>query len=421
MLTQEENDRLCRVGPGMPMGELMRRYWHPIAGESELDEDPVKKVRILGEDLVLYRDKGGRLGLLGEQCPHRKASLEYGMPEEEGLRCCYHGWLYAADGRCLDQPAEPPESNFKSRILHKAYPVEALGGLVFAYMGPQPAPLLPRYDVFAWDNAWRDVGMVEVPCNWLQCMENSVDLTHVDYLHGMYFDYVLQKQGHPIRGRNRAFDGARHVKMGFDVFEHGIVKRRIVEGGDENSETWREGSNPILFPNMTRAGGRGSLQIRVPIDDEHTLNVMYSCYRPDDGKPVPPQEHVPVYRTPLTEPNGKFKTDWVTGQDIMVWATQGPIMDRSDEKLGASDQGIMFYRKVLQEQIDVMESGDDPLAVIRDPSRNVLIEIKREPGPAGDASSMDHHWQQFSPIYHEAKQLMERSWDGKPRRGARED
>jgi 5,5'-dehydrodivanillate O-demethylase len=417
LLTEAENERLTRVGTGTPMGELMRRYWHPIAGEAELDENPVKAVRILGEDLVLYRDRGGRLGLLGAQCSHRKASLEYGIPEAEGLRCCYHGWLYDTEGRCLEQPAEPAESTFRERIQHKAYPVQALGGLVFAYLGPAPAPLLPHYDIFVWDNAWRDVGFVEVPCNWLQCMENSVDLTHVDWLHGRYFDYVLERQGKPPRGTNRAYNGARHVRMGFDLFEHGLVKRRIVEGGSEDSESWREGSNPILFPNMTRAGGRGSLQFRVPIDDEHTMNVMYSCYRPDDGQPVPTQEQIPIYRTPLREADGKFKTDWITGQDIMVWATQGPIMDRSDEKLGASDEGIIFYRKVLLEQIEVMARGDDPLAVIRDPSSNVLIEIKREPGPAGSASFMDHHWQQFSPIYREAKAMVERSWDGSPRQG----
>src|ERR1051325_12100290 len=184
-----------------------------------------------------------------------------------------------------------------------------MGGLVWAYMGPEPAPLLPRYDAFVWDNAVRDIGLVEVPCNWLQCMENSVDLTHVDWLHGHYFDYVLRRKGEPERGNNRAYNGAHHVKMGFDLFPHGIVKRRIVEGGTEADPTWAEGSNPILFPNMTRAGGRGSGQVRVPIDDEHTLNIMYSCYRPNDGLPVPAQDRVPVYRTPLHESNGRYKTD----------------------------------------------------------------------------------------------------------------
>src|SRR5579884_2656950 len=184
MLTEAQNQQLTQVGAGMPAGELLRRYWWPIAGTAELDEEPVKPVRLLGEDLVLYRDRGGTMGLLGAACPHRKVSLAYGIPEAEGLRCCYHGWLFDECGRCLEQPAEPPESSFKDKVQHVAYPVQQLGGLVWAYLGPQPAPLVPRYDVFAWQDAWRDAGVATIPCNWLQCMENAVDLMHVDYLHG---------------------------------------------------------------------------------------------------------------------------------------------------------------------------------------------------------------------------------------------
>ncbi len=404
MLTAEENERLTHVGPGSAMGELMRRYWHPIAGSSQLDDEPVMGVRLLGEDLVLYRDRGGRVGLLGDHCPHRKASLEYGIPEDEGLRCCYHGWLFDQQGHCLEQPAEPPESTFKERIQHLAYPAQELGGLVFAYLGPEPAPLLPRYDVFVWDDAWRDVGMTDLPCNWLQCMENSIDLTHVDWLHGHYYDYVRERAGEPKR-TNRVYGGAHHVKIGFDLFEHGIVKRRVLEGGDEKDWTWQEGTNPLVFPNMTRAGGNGSLQIRVPIDDTHTRTFLYSCYRPNDGRKVPPQDRVPIYDVPLRLPNGKFKTDWITGQDMMAWVTQGPIMDRTDEKLGASDQGLIFYRKVLLEQMETIERGDDPLGVIRDASRNVLIELKRERVRSAP-TFMDNHWQQFSPIYEQARELM---------------
>jgi 5,5'-dehydrodivanillate O-demethylase len=418
MLTEEENERLTYVGPGTPMGNLQRRYWHPIAGVAELDEDPVKAVRLLGEDLALFRDRQGRYGLLAEHCPHRKASLTYGIPEENGLRCCYHGWLFDHEGHCLEQPAEPPESNFKDRVRHTAYRAEALGGLVFAYLGPEPAPLLPRYDVFVWENAIRDVGVAELPCNWLQCMENSIDLTHVDYLHGMYYDYVLERKGQPRR-TDRVYGGARHVKIGFDLFEHGIVKRRILEGGNENSATWREGTNPLIFPNATRAGGRGTLQMRVPVDDTHTLTFLYSCYRASDGQPVEKQETVPIYPVPLMEPGGKYKTDWITGQDMMAWVTQGPIMDRTDEKLGASDQGLIFYRKVLLDQMERVERGEDPLGVIRDPERNVCIELKPEP-PDFDDGFTYHHWQQFSPIAEQGRAILRRGrpvdWTGPQRR-----
>jgi 5,5'-dehydrodivanillate O-demethylase len=389
------------VGPGTPCGELMRRYWHPIAGVSELEDEPTKAVRLLGEDLVLYRDRSGEYGLLGQHCPHRKASLEYGVPEEHGLRCCYHGWLFDPAGNCLEQPAEPAESSFKDRIHHTAYPVQPLGGLLWAYLGPQPAPLIPHYDMFVRDDAWRDVGVCDVPCNWLQTVENSVDLTHVDWLHQHYYDYVLERMGKTPR-TDRVYNGARHVKIGFDVFPHGIVKRRIVEGGSEADDTWKYGTNPIIFPATTRLG-----LIRVPTDDTHTRCYFYSCYPPDDGLPVPAQDRIPVYDVPYMRPDGRFSTDWVTGQDVMVWITQQPIMDRTDEKLGASDQGIIFYRKVLLEQIDKVERGEDPLAVMRDPTENGCIDL----GPASHPSRhfMESHWGQFSPIKEEVLALMERS------------
>jgi len=135
MLTAAENERLTRVGSDTPMGKLLRRYWYPIAGTPELDEEPVKAIKILGESLVLYRDRGGRLGLIGESCPHRRASMMYGIPEKEGLRCAYHGWLYNAKGKCLEQPAEDMEgadSKFKDKITIPAYPVQELGGMIFA-------------------------------------------------------------------------------------------------------------------------------------------------------------------------------------------------------------------------------------------------------------------------------------------------
>ncbi|HEX3245101.1 MAG TPA: Rieske 2Fe-2S domain-containing protein, partial [Chloroflexota bacterium] len=138
MLTKEQNERLTRVGPGTPLGTLLRRYWWPVAGVAELVDRPTKPVRLMGEDLVLYKDRRGRYGLLGQRCAHRSVDLKYGIPEEEGLRCPYHGWLYDATGQCLEQPAEEPDSTFYQRVQTPAYPVEELGGLIFAYLGPGP-------------------------------------------------------------------------------------------------------------------------------------------------------------------------------------------------------------------------------------------------------------------------------------------
>jgi 5,5'-dehydrodivanillate O-demethylase len=177
MLSREENELLTQVGRGTPMGQLLRRYWYPIAASSELIERPTKAVRILGEDLVLYRDKQGRPGLIAPQCAHRRMSMLLGIPENDGLRCPYHGWLYGSDGKCLEQPyecAEDPDSAFKDRIRLTAYPAKELGGLVFAYLGPEPAPLLPRWDLLVRDGVLRDIGAAVIPCNWLQIMENAL-------------------------------------------------------------------------------------------------------------------------------------------------------------------------------------------------------------------------------------------------------
>jgi len=195
MLSKEANERLCRVGPGTPMGALMRSYWQPIAPYATLLDNPVRKVRILGEDLVLYRDRSGTLGLIQDKCAHRSTGMQLGIPEQKGLRCPYHGWLYDAEGRCLETPLEPRESTFKDRVRMVAYPVQELGGLVFAYLGPQPAPLLPRWDILVWPNCVRQVGITVLPCNWLQCQENALDPAHGIYLHGHFFRYTLERMG----------------------------------------------------------------------------------------------------------------------------------------------------------------------------------------------------------------------------------
>jgi len=150
MLTREENELLTRVGAGTPAGELLRRYWHPVAVARELtEENPTKFVRILGEDLTLFRDNKGRVGLLADRCAHRGASLAYGRVEERGLACAYHGWLYDVDGNCLECPAEPAGSKFHLTVKQKAYPVKRYLGFYWAYMGPAPAPLIPKFDIWA--------------------------------------------------------------------------------------------------------------------------------------------------------------------------------------------------------------------------------------------------------------------------------
>src|SRR5919106_1527538 len=182
MLTKEENEFFTRVGPGSPAGGMLRRYWHPIAFEKEVKRRPIRR-RILGEDLVLFRDDQGRFGLLALRCSHRGTSLEFGHVEDGGLRCCYHGWLYDIRGRVLEMPGEPSDSTFKERMRHPAYQAQELGGVVFAYLGPEPAPLLPRYDVLVRQDGARAMRARIINCNFLQMIENSVDQHHAKWLH----------------------------------------------------------------------------------------------------------------------------------------------------------------------------------------------------------------------------------------------
>lgn len=378
MLSQELQERLTRVGPGTPMGELMRRYWHPIAASVELDaENPTKEIRLLGEDLVLYRDAKGTVGCIEPSCAHRKASLAYGVPEPEGIRCAYHGWIFDETGSCVDQPSEPEGSRFKDKVKLKAYPVQELAGLIFVYMGPQPAPVLPKWDLFAWENVERSIYSVMLPCNWLQCHENSLDPVHFQWLHryyGMWRSSKKQMQGLDTMDFDRvtASRGKAHLKIGFDRFEYGIIKRRMLEGETEDSEWWRIG-HPILFPYTLRVGQARwmEFQHRIPVDDTHTLHMVYTVRVPEPGEVVK-QDFVPYEEKPLYDANGRIKDDYVVGQDQLAWVIQGAISDRPTEQLGVTDVGIIMFRRLLDEQMKIVEDGGEPMNVHRE-DKDIIV------------------------------------------------
>lgn len=371
MLTREENDMLTRVVRGTPAGELLRRYWQPLAAAAELTEDkPIMALRLLGEDLVVYRDKQGRYGLVGEQCPHRKASLAFGRVDEEGIRCPYHGWKYDSAGRCLEQPAEPEASGFKDKIKHTAYPVEKLGGMLFAYLGPEPRPLMPRWDVLAWENGKRWIQKQEMlNCNWLQPMENSVDPSHLYWLHGGTAHLA------------RAMDHYEETHE-FLLFEYGIMKRRATPGKKPGAKAEID-QHPLIFPNtlrhvfkMKETGGklRHNLQMRVPVDDTHTqVYVVY--FEPNDTDHSPAEGDVACEFFPVHDERGEYRLDQVLVQDAMAWETQGAITDRTQEHLGTGDEGVIMLRKLLREQIEIVRGGGEPLGIVRDGKVNRLIEF----------------------------------------------
>ena len=374
MLSLEENERLTQVGPGTPMGELLRRYWYPIATSAELADNPVKSVLILGEQLTLFRDRSGGLGLVAQRCAHRKVDLVAGIPEEGGLRCPYHGWKYDTTGQCIEQPSEPDGSTFKDRIQIKSYAAEEMAGLVWGYLGPKPVPLLPRWFIFMLENSFRQVGTTVIPCNWLQCQENSVDTVHAEYMHGTWFRYILDRMGSEDSDKWRFANMwlRRHTKLAWEPFEYGIRKYRLQEGQDEaTTRSWQIG-HPLVFPNVVLIGGPGycEFQIRVPMDDTHTWHLIYQVFSPGPAVQAPQQDIVPTFEVPV-----QMFPDYVLGQDMLLWQLQGSVTDRTDEKLAESDRGLIIMRKQFQEQIAIVEDGGEPINVFRDPSENERIDL----------------------------------------------
>ena len=364
MLTKAENELLTEVGAGTPMGELMRRYWHPIGAVSEMTDRWTKRVRLLGEDLVLFRDRRGAFGLVGEFCPHRRASLFYGIPSVDGLRCPYHGWKFDGTGACIEQPNEPEGSGFKEKIKHAGYPVELRGGLLWAYLGPLAAPVVPPLPCLDDAGKIRMLGFAVIPCNWLQIMENSVDAVHTEWLHGHLPAFVGERTGRHFKTNFTR----KHVKIGFDDFEYGIIKRRVVEGFTEEDDDWKIG-HPVVFPAtlLVGSGRHMRYQFRVPMDDVSTMHYWYHVITPPEGAELPRElaERVDSYEVRYLDERGDYRLELVPVQDIMAWVTQGPIADRTQEALAATDRGVTQYRKMLFAEIKRMQCGEDPKNVFR--------------------------------------------------------
>ena len=368
MLTQEENDFLTRVGPGTPCGELLRRYWMPCALISDLTpEQPTKFVRLLGEDLVIFRDKSGRLGMLADHCSHRGASLLYGRVEERGIACAYHGWLYDTEGYCLETPAEPADSKLHLTVRQRAYPVREYVGLIWAYLGPRPAPEIPPYDVWARrDGTHKVIVQPDLDCNWLAPMENSVDGPHAYILHQEFLNHRgrADTQSNTTAGHTRGIAEWRYEEIPI-----GVMKTRAWASGHAES-------HPLIFPNMLRQAN--GTQIRVPIDDTHTR--MYRVtFTPSRNGIVDDDDvtivHEGPYKTPPDQvhPYTKFdKLMSVAAQDFMAWETQGPIADRPHERLATGDRGVVMFREILNREIEKVQQGLDPMCVIRDPSHPII-------------------------------------------------
>jgi 5,5'-dehydrodivanillate O-demethylase len=390
VLDADTAKRLVEVGARTPVGELLRRYWLPIAAEKEFDEQTIRPLRVLGEDLVVYRDLSGGYGLIDRHCPHRGFDLAFGSVEERGIRCNHHGWRFDEGGNCLEQPFEEtvhPASTFKARIKTRSYAVCAKAGLLWAYLGPEPAPLIPDWAGF-YGPGVTVVAFLHVPCNWVQVMEGFYDPVHVEWLHDRW-SYRLNGGEVPPRRPT-------HTAFRWLDFEYGVVFQRKLSGSDR----WLA-DRTVVFPNLDGAGGQGSyLTWVVPMDEENTLLVYrhtITSWKTPLGQVMVPldrgtePEPTFAYRKRATlDANAPVPADFgshLVSQDYASWLGPGAIVDRTREHLGESDRGIIMFREKLLEQAELVARGGDPRGVIRDPATNhkiVLPGARRGYGVRGE-------------------------------------
>ena len=360
MLSQEENETLTRVGPGTPLGSLLRRYWHPVAATAELDERPTRPVRLLGADLVLFKTGEDTYGLIERYCAHRGTDLAYGIVEDAALRCPRHGWLYSETGHCLDMPLE--EEPFPEQIKLQAYQAQAKAGMIWAYLGPDPAPLIPDFEPFSWRDGLVQVVLSVLHCNWLQCQENTLD--------GIDMELFVEAM------ERAAEDGSPPplppLDFDFDEFEHGFVVRS--EAGSESV------TKTSLWPNGLFSGDGRSCRFewRVPIDDETTLDIAWFFDRAAPGSDAAQQPAIHHwYAQTREEETGEAIRSHQLNRKFAIWLNQSPVVDRTKEYLTQGDEGVVMLRSKLFSQIALVQDGGEPKALIYDPAQNQKLRLPK--------------------------------------------
>jgi nitrite reductase/ring-hydroxylating ferredoxin subunit len=383
-----ENDAMTHVEAGSPMGELMRRYWQPVCLSSELADLP-RRVRILCEDLVVFRDKAGRVGCLELHCMHRGASLEYGRIEERGIRCCYHGWLYDTQGKCIEMPCEQPGYIDRLNAWQPGYPVHEYGGLVFIYMGPpERMPLFPMYDIISVGDRddvvlrgmrlWEDhsIGFVR-DCNWLQAYENVLDAYHLIQLHaaisGDQFGSSVTAPGVPKISFEKTSLGARYR-----------LERKLPNGN--RLERYAEAVLPNIFliPSIHERGAESKLREKpteitwcVPVDNESIYGISIVAWPAKDGKPIegwkPGTDTVTNIR-PGKLRDRPYEDKQRRPDDMEAQESQRRIAVHALENLALSDTGVVMLRKAYRDALQAIARGEDPPNIVRDPAKSRDIE-----------------------------------------------
>jgi nitrite reductase/ring-hydroxylating ferredoxin subunit len=423
MMSAEQNEFITRIGAGTPAGQLMRHYWQPAALVDELQgERPLKRVRLLGEDLVLFRDDEGRYGLLDRHCAHRGADLSFGRLEDGGVRCPFHGWLYDVEGKCLETPAEPEGSLLCRRVHQPAYPVVERNGILFAYLGAGAPPAFPDFDCFVAPGSHTFAFKGFIECNWLQALEVGIDPVHASYLHRFFADEDPKASyGRPFRGIS---DGSElpitqllreHTRPRIELeptpWGFRIVTLREIDA----ARTHMRVTN-LLFPHAFAIPLDDAMTItqwHVPVDDEHCYwYAIFTSFAGAVDKEAMRRQRLQLYALPDYKPRRNKANDWGydpgeqreatytgLGADINVhdqWAIEsmGPIQDRTREHLGSTDKVISAYRRVLVRAIEQARAGERPPMVLDE------AEARRLTGPAafdaiGPTADWQGYWQQL--------------------------
>ncbi len=432
-----QNELITRIGPGTPCGELMRRYWQPVALLDEFDarldpamaQRPLKAVRLLGQDLVLFKDAAGAFGLLDRDCPHRGADLAFARHEPDGIRCPFHGWKFAADGTCLDTPAEPVGSTLCKRVRQRSYPVQVVAGVIFAYLGAEGStpPALPRLDCFAAPASHSFAFKGLWHCNWLQAFEVGMDPAHASFLHRFLFDESLEgAYGRQFRGASAgAVQGERWpMTRVLREFYSPEIRHEEVLPGITRLTSLRAINDTLTHVRVTNAVFPHTFviplsetltitQLHVPVDDTRTywLSFFTSFAEPLDKETMRQQRLAHVTLPDYVPKKGRHnnwgysaeeqRTRTYLGMgedDINVhdqWAVEsmGAIQDRTREHLGQSDKVIMANRRTLLQAIETVRSGGTPPMVL------TAEQAAATTGPdtidcIAPAQDWQAHWQQ---------------------------
>ena len=406
MLAVAQNELITQTGPGTPMGEVFRRYWQPVALSEEITpgSKPVQ-LRVMSEDLVLFRDDFGRPGLLGLRCSHRLTSLAYGRVEDGGIRCTFHGWLYDVNGRCLQQPGEPAESTFKDKVRHLAYPCQDLGGLVFAYMGPpEKQPTLPPYETLVRGDGSRETDYHPINSNYLQNVEGALDPIHSTYLH----QEKWSETKHEVFAEPKIEVNLLETTYGVWRRSFSTMEKGRGEGSAQRSTIPSYGhffmpDGFMAIRKQALRGDRSKVVTRkrqswyVPIDDEHCRRYMASFVNLShtDGAhvdfgiekeafvaPGPENDYGRDYEgvdtisgIPNRTASDKGTLKGLLFQDTMANETCGPIVDRSKEHLGVGDRLLIMVRSQLQRAVDDVSNGRDPQFSRPEPDDEGLVRV----------------------------------------------